>query len=297
MHQVVTDSMNDAVSQSVDFVSTTWGWLLANSAGLIFALIVLAGGWYLSRVMARLVQALLPRAYGVDKNFAPLLSQVTRYGILVFSVITALSFVGVSSTSIYAVVAAAGLAVALALQNTLSNIAAGIMLIWQRPIAIGEYVVGNGVAGVVVEIGLFGTRLRSTSGLYIFVPNQTLWSGAITNHSREPRRRIDVNVTVPDTINVGAARKAMLRIATSDKRVQVDPPPAVHVESFAGDKIVLQMRAWVPTPDYLNALRDITEKGKVAINRLLASSDEQADVQLAADPHTQTAAEQTPDLT
>ncbi|MBN9309405.1 mechanosensitive ion channel domain-containing protein [Devosia sp.] len=288
--------MHEAVNDSVDFLSTIWRWLLANSGGIVSAIIVLALGWYLSRMLSRLVQALLPRASGVDRNFAPLLSQVARYGVLIFALVTALSFIGVSSTSIYAVIGAAGLAIALALQNTLSNIAAGIMLIWQRPIAIGEYVVGNGVAGVVVEIGLFGTRLRSTSGLYIFVPNQTLWSGAITNHSRETRRRIDVNVTVPDTINVAAARKTMLRIATTDKRVQGDPPPAVHVETFVGDKIVLQMRAWVSTPDYLNALRDITEKAKVAINKMLAASDEQAEVALAADPHTQTAAEQTPDL-
>ncbi|WP_423068223.1 mechanosensitive ion channel family protein [Devosia sp. CN2-171] len=288
--------MNDAVAESVDFLTTLWRWFLANSGGVISAIIVLAIGWYLSRFLSRLVRALLPRAQGVDRNFAPLLSQVTRYGILVFAIVTALSFIGVSSTSIYAVLGAAGLAIALALQNTLSNIAAGIMLIWQRPIAIGEYVVGNGVAGVVVEIGLFGTRLRSTSGLYIFVPNQTLWSGAITNHSREVRRRIDVNVTVPDSINVAAARKAMLKIATSDKRVQADPAPAVHVDSFAGDKIILQMRAWVPTADYLNALRDITEKAKVAVNKMLAATDEHAQVELAADPHTQTAAEQTPDL-
>lgn len=288
--------MNDAVSESVDFFNDLWLWALANSGGVVAAVAVLAIGWYLSRVLSRLVRSQLPRAQGVDRNFAPLLSQVTRYGILIFSIVTALSFIGVSSTSIYAVLGAAGLAIALALQSTLSNIAAGIMLIWQRPVAIGEYVVGNGVAGVVVEIGLFGTRLRSTSGLYIFVPNQTLWSSAITNHSREPRRRIDVNITVPDTINVGVARKTMLKIATSDKRVQIDPPPTVHVDSFAGDKIVLQMRAWVPTPDYLNALRDITEKGKLAINRMLVGDEEQAQVELAADPHTQSAAEQTPDL-
>lgn len=288
--------MNDAVSESVDFFNDLWLWALTNSGGVVAAVAVLAIGWYLSRVLSRLVRSQLPRAQGVDRNFAPLLSQVTRYGILIFSIVTALSFIGVSSTSIYAVLGAAGLAIALALQSTLSNIAAGIMLIWQRPVAIGEYVVGNGVAGVVVEIGLFGTRLRSTSGLYIFVPNQTLWSSAITNHSREPRRRIDVNITVPDTINVGVARKTMLKIATSDKRVQIDPPPTVHVDSFAGDKIVLQMRAWVPTPDYLNALRDITEKGKLAINRMLVGDEEQAQVELAADPHTQSAAEQTPDL-
>ena len=288
--------MNDQVANAVDYVSPAWAWIAANAGGFVAAVIALALGWYFAGAMSRLVLALLPRASGVDQNFAPLLSQAARYGIIIFALVTALSFVGVASTSIYAVLGAAGLAIALALQSTLSNIAAGIMLIWQRPIAIGEYVVGNGVAGVVVEIGLFGTRLRSTSGLYIFVPNQTLWAGAITNHSREPRRRIDVNITVPDTINVGRARQTMLTIATADRRVQVEPPPTVHVESFVGDKIVLQLRAWVPTPDYLPALRDITEHSKIAINKLLTDKDELAKVELAADPHIHTASERTPDL-
>lgn len=278
-------------------VSVPMQWLTDNAPGLISAAVVLIAGWYLARMLSRLVRNLLPRAHGVDKNFAPLLAQVTRYGIIIFAIVTALSFVGVSSASIYAVIGAAGLAIALALQGTLANIAAGIMLVWLRPIAIGEYIVGDGVAGVVVEIGLFGTRLRSTSGLYIFTPNQKLWSSAITNHSREPRRRIDVNITVPDSINVAAARRTMLKIATSDKRVLLDPPPTVHVESFVGDKIMLQLRAWVPTPEYLPTLRDLTEKAKIAINKMLASEGEHAQVELAADPHTQSAGERTPDLT
>jgi small conductance mechanosensitive channel len=283
--------------QLADFVLLPAGWLTANAVPLISAAVVLIVGWYLAKFVYRTIKGLLPRAYGVDKNFAPLLAQAARYGIIIFALVTALSFLGVSSASIYAVLGAAGLAVALALQGTLSNIAAGIMLIWLRPISIGEYITGDGVAGVVVEIGLFGTRLRSTSGLYIFTPNQKLWNSAITNHSREPRRRIDVNITVPDTIDVGRARKAMLRVATTDKRVQVDPPPSVHVESFAGDKIVLQMRAWVPTPEYLATLRDMTEKTKAAINKQLAATDEHVEVSVAEDSHTVKPGEKTPDLT
>jgi len=280
----------------VDFWTTLLAWFNANGLAYLAALATLVIGWYVSRATSRLIRNLLPQAYGIDRNFAPLLAQAARYGIAVFALVTALSFVGVPSASIFAVLGAAGLAVALALQNTLANIAAGIMLVWLRPIAIGEYIVGDGVAGVVVEIGLFATRLRSTSGLYIFTPNQKLWNGAITNHSREPRRRIDVNVSIPDTADVGQARRALLRFATSDKRVQSDPPPSVHVEAFVGDRIVLQLRAWVPTPDYLDALRDTTEKAKIAINRLLANSNEQAQVELAIDPHTANAADQTPNL-
>ena len=283
--------------QIADILWLPVAWLGANSVSLFWAAAALIISWYLSKFLSRTIKRLLPQAYGVDKNFAPLLAQATRYGIIIFGVVTALSFMGVSSASIYAVLGAAGLAVALALQGTLSNIAAGIMLIWLRPIAIGEYITGDGVAGVVVEIGLFGTRLRSTSGLYIFTPNTKLWNGAITNHSREPRRRIDVNINVPDSIDLGRARRTMLKIATSDKRVQVDPPPTVHVEAFAGDRIILQLRAWVPTPDYLNALRDVTEKSKLAVNKLLAGGGEQAEVSVAEDPHTIKPGEKTPDLT
>jgi small conductance mechanosensitive channel len=280
--------------QLSDFFWVPANWLLVNSPSLISAIIVLVAGWYLSKFAARAVYRLLPRAYGVDKNFAPLLSQVTNYGIKVFAVVTALSFLGVSNTSIYAVLGAAGLAIALALQGTLANIAAGIMLIWLRPIAIGEYITGDGVAGVVIEIGLFGTRLRSTSGLFIFTPNQKLWSSAITNHSREPRRRIDVNISVPESANLPKAQRTLLNVAKSDKRVLIDPAPTVHIESFAGDRVFMQLRAWVATPNYLSALHTITQDAKLTINKELAANQlGTAEVTAVADPHVQGTGQQT----
>ena len=279
-----------------DFASAVLAWFSTNALPVAIALVLVIGGWNVARWASKMIQRLLPRAYGVDKTFAPLLAQAARYGIIIFSLVTALSVVGVSSASIYAVLGAAGLAIVLALQGTLSNIAAGIMLIWLRPIAVGEYIVGDGVAGVVVETGLFGTRLRSSSGLYIFTPNQRLWNSTITNHSREKRRRIDVNISLPDTSDMGQARKAMLRVAASDKRVEVDPAPTVHVDSFAGDRIVLQLRAWVPTPDYLAALRDVTEKSKLAINKQLAQAGERAEVTPSSDPHSQLPGGQPPDI-
>lgn len=278
------------------FYATALDWLRAIGVPALAAITTLVLGWYLSQAASRLIRRVLPRANGIDKNFAPLLAQAARYGIIIFAVVTALSFLGVPIASIYAVLGAAGLAIALALQNTLANVAAGIMLVWIRPIAIGEYIVGDGVAGIVVEIGLFGTRLRSTSGLYVFTPNLKLWNGAITNHSREPRRRIDVNMAIPDTADLGAARRAILKVATSDTRILPDPPPSVHVDSFAGDRIVLQLRAWVPTQSYLDTLRDTTEKTKLALNRQLAGTAQKAEVGLAADPHTLRPSEQTPDL-
>jgi small conductance mechanosensitive channel len=278
-----------------DLIIAPASWVADNSVAILSAIGVLIAGWILARVASRAIRNLLPRAYGVDKNFAPLLAQAARYGIVIFALVTAASFLGVPNTSIIAILGAMGLAVALALQNTLSNIAAGIMLIWLRPIAVGEYIVGDGVAGVVVEIGLFGTRLRSTSGLYIFTPNLKLWNGAITNHSREPRRRIEVTITAPDTVNIASVRKMLLKLATSEKRIFTDPPPDVHVVSFTGDNVTVQLRAWVPTPEYNAVLRDTTEKAKNAMKKELAAG-EKAEVATAADPHTLKPGEQTPDL-
>ena len=270
-----------------NFLVLILDWFNDNFLSLLGALAILVIGWQLARLAARAIRRFLPLAYGVDKNFAPLLSQAARYAIIIFAVVMALNLLGVASNSILTVLGAAGLAVALALQGTLANIAAGIMLIWLRPIAIGEFIQGDGVAGVVVEIGLFGTRLRSTSGLYIFTPNQKLWASAITNHSREPRRRIDVNVSVPETIDIPKSRKILLRIATLDKRVLVDPAPTVHVESFSGAAVNMQLRAWVLTPDYLTTLYALTEESKLALDKELAgSAAEKSSITVGPDPAT-----------
>jgi small conductance mechanosensitive channel len=285
--------------QPADLISAPYNWFAANWSAIATAAVILIAGWLLARLAYRLITRQLPKAYGVSRNFAPLLGQTARYGIIIFALVTALSFLGVPAGSLYAVLAAGGLAIALALQNTLANIAAGIMLIWLRPIAVGEYIVGDGVAGVVIEIGLFGTRLRSTSGLYIFTPNLKLWNGAITNHSREPRRRIEVSVTAPDTVNINRVRHLLLDIAGDDTRIQPEPKADVHVVSFTGDTVTLQLRAWVATPDYLPALRDITEKAKNAMKTELAERAQggKAEVAVADDPHATGQHERTPDLT
>jgi small conductance mechanosensitive channel len=265
---------------------------------ILAAIVALAIGWIVSRFAQRAVTTWLPRAGGGMITIAPLAGQASRYAILIFALITALGFIGVPTASILTVVGAASLALALALQNTLSNVAAGIMLAWIRPIAVGEYITGDGVEGVVVEIGLFGTRLRSTSGLYVFTTNNKLWNGAITNHSREPRRRIDITVTVPDTSNINRARQALLATAKGDKRVLKDPAAIVFVDSFGTSTITLQMRVWVKTPDYRGALRDLTEQVKLAINKQLAEDQGgTAEVKESEDPHVAHTGAQTPNLT
>ena len=264
---------------------------------IVAAIVVLVAGWVIGRFAQRGVTTWLPRAGGSMITIAPFIGQASRYAILIFALITALGFIGVPSASILTVVGTASLALALALQNTLSNVAAGIMLAWIRPIAVGEYITGDGVEGVVVEIGLFGTRLRSTSGLFLFTNNNKLWNGAITNHSREPKRRVDISVTVPDTANINRARDTLVKIAKGDKRVLSDPAPFVFVDSFGTSTITLQMRVWVPTPQFRPAQRDLTEQVKLGINKLLAAAQGgTAEVTEGQDPHVAHTGARTPDL-
>jgi small conductance mechanosensitive channel len=271
----------------------TWTGLIMPVLGAIAAVIL---GFIIGRVAQHAVRRWMPRTRSMA-TIAPLAGQAARYLILIFAIITALGFLGVPQASIFAVVGAASLALALSLQNTLSNVASGIMLAWIRPIAVGEYIKGDGVEGEVIEIGLFGTRLRSTTGVYVFTNNNRLWNGAITNHSREPRRRIDVNVTIPDTAHIAQVRKALLGVARKDKRVLPDPEAAVIVDSFNKDTVSLQMRLWVPTPEYRAALRDLTEHSKLAVNKLLEAGDGGvAEVTEAADPHVAQAGSSGPEM-
>lgn len=271
----------------------TWAVLLLPVLGAIAVLIV---GYVLGRIAQRAIQQWLPRAGGNSMTIAPLAGQAARYIIIIFSIVTALGFLGVPQASIFAVVGAASLALALSLQNTLSNVASGIMLTWIRPVAVGEYITGDGVEGEIVEIGLFGTRLRSTSGLFVFTNNNKLWNGAITNHSREPRRRIDVDVTVPDTANIANLRRALLSVAGKDKRVLTDPAAIAFVSTFGATTVTLELRVWVKTPDYRPALRDLKEAAKSAVNKLLAAKDEGvAEVSQAPDPHVTQSGAQTPE--
>jgi small conductance mechanosensitive channel len=275
-------------------VLPSWASILLPILG---AIVTLAIGWILARFAQQLVRRWLPRAGGTANTIAPLAGQAARYAILIVTLVTALSFIGVPTTSILTVVGAASLALALALQNTLSNVASGIMLAWIRPIAVGDYITGDGVEGIVVEIGLFGTRLRSTSGLYVFTNNNKLWNGAITNHSREPRRRIDVDITIPDSADIDAARQALVSIATADARVLADPAPITFVASFGTNTVTLELRVWVPTPQYRAALRDLTEAVKLGVNKLLAQgAGGVAEIKQAADPHVASTGAETPDL-
>jgi len=250
-----------------DFFGNMIAWILANGFGVFSAIIVLIFGWFFARFAAKTIKTLTPKTSKIDDTIGPLLSQLTKYGILIVALIIALNQLGVATSSMLAVLGAAGLAIALALQGTLSNVAAGVMIIWLRPFSIGEYIEGAGIEGTIKEIGLFSTKIKNANGLFIFAPNSLLWSASIINHDREPKRRINLKIGISYDADIEKARKALIKMATSQDKILKNPAPAVVVNSLDASAVTLSLRAWTKSADYWDMSFIFNEQAKLALDK------------------------------
>lgn len=247
-------------------VTVSTEWVIDNALSMLTAIIVLVVGWNLAGFLSRHIRTLLPHTKRIDNTIAPVISEIVRYTVIIITVVIVLGQFGVQTASILAVLGAIGLAVALALQGTLSNIAAGVMIIWLRPFNVGEYINAESVAGSVVEIGLFSTRLRTYDGIFVFVPNSNLWNSRITNYTREPRRMIETKVGISYDSDLASARAALLEIPKADERVLEEPVPFVFVASLGASSVDLVMRSWVKSSDWWQTNVDFQERAKLALD-------------------------------
>ncbi len=255
--------MNEAQIQALFYEMANW---LVNAVpNLIGALLLLAAGYFISRWAANVVKRLMGVRTQVDQTLTPVLATFVRYVVMIIAVVAALGQLGVQIASVLAVLGAAGLAIGLALQGTLSNIAAGLMLLWLRPFRAGEYIDADGIAGTVVEVGLFASTLRTAEGIYRFAPNSDLWNKPILNYTRNPTRRLEFVVGIDYRDDIAKARDVLLTLARSDTRILSEPEPLVVISQLGDSSVNLTLRCWVPTPEYWETLWSLTEKGKAAI--------------------------------
>src|SRR2546423_5665041 len=167
--------------------------LLAYSVNLLTAIALLIAGWILARWMQRSTMRALGKISRVDDTLKPIAANLVRYTMLALVIIVVLAQFGVQTASIIAVIGAAGLAIGLALQGTLSHLASGVIILFLRPFGIGDCIDADGIGGTVKEIGLFATELQTGEGVYVMVPNGLLVRRSIKDYSRLPTRRVDVN--------------------------------------------------------------------------------------------------------
>jgi small conductance mechanosensitive channel len=228
-------------------------------AGAVLLLVV---GWILSGVISRWTYRGLGRIHGIDETLARFFQSLVHYALLVLVFVAVLGQFGVQTTSVVTALGAAGLAIGLALQGTLQNIAAGIMLLVLRPLRVGEYIETSSVKGFVIDIGLFATEMKTADGLYLMAPNSTLWNTPIVNHSREGARRQELSVAIGNDADAGLVKRLILEIVTADERVQKTPEATVFSEDLTADKTVLVLQYWASTLKWSETRHDMIDRLK-----------------------------------
>lgn len=225
-----------------------------------FALLVV--GWVAAGWAERLVRGATRRHEKLDVTLANLFGRIVRAVVLVVTVIAVLDRFGVHTTSLVAVLGAAGLAVGLALQGALSNVAAGVMLLALRPFRVGDAVDIGGSLGSVEDIGLFVTRLRSFEGVPVFMPNGRIWGAEIKNFSGAERRRIDLTVGVAYGDDLERALGALQAVVAAEPRVLTEPEPLIKVDALGDSSVDLLVRVWTLPGDFLVTRMDLTRAVK-----------------------------------
>ena len=256
-----TESIMSYIDMSGDAAEQILALVTAYGLDFVAAILTLIFGIWLSRRASRLTADWLSRVDRLDRTLVPIMAALVRYAGLTLTIVITLGNFGVETTSIIAVLGAAGLAVGLALQGTLSNVAAGLMLLFLRPFRIGDWVEAAGVSGSVREIGLFTTTIDTFDNVYISIPNSSIWSSNIINHARYGTRRMDLDIGIGYDSSLDTAETALMSLA-ADPRVLCDPAPRFLVVSYGDSAINVRLRAYASYDDFFDLYWDLNRRLK-----------------------------------
>ena len=219
------------------------------AVNIIGALLALFVGWLVASWVARKIRNMVDRR-NLDATLGHFFANVARYLILVAVLLGVLGVFGIETSTFAAVIGAAGLAVGLAFQGTLSNFAAGVMLLAFRPFKVGDFIEAGDETGTVMEIEIFHTELKTPDAKRIIVPNNKIWSDAITNYGHYPQRRVDVDVGVGYSADTDQVRAVLQKVAEDIPNGLNDPAPVAFLKGLGDSSVNWQVRVWANTPDY-----------------------------------------------
>lgn len=255
----------DGLHGAGDWLVNNQDLLIRYAVNIVAAIAILVIGSIAARVASNMVNRVM-KLRGIDTTIAGFLSTLVRYGVLAFTFIAVLGRVGVQTTSVIAVLGAAGLAVGLALQGSLSNFAAGVLLVIFRPLRVGEYVDLGGVAGTVNQVQIFSTTLCTGDNKIIVVPNGKVIAGNIINYSREPNRRVDIVVAVGYNADIDVVKKVLGDVVAAEKRILHAKGVIVRLNEMAPSSLNFVTRSWTTTAEYWNVYFDLMENFKRALD-------------------------------
>jgi small conductance mechanosensitive channel len=242
-----------------------WVWITAYSVNIIGAILIFIVGKWLARWITNLLSKLLKKK-NVEPTLVNFLTSLFYYTLIVLVVVAAAGRLGINTTSFLTIIGAAGLAVGLALKDSLSNFAAGVMLVLFRPFAIGDVVSTAGITAKVEKITIFNTLFCSPDNQLIIVPNNKIISDIITNINAKDTRRIDLVVGISYSDDIAQTRNILKGLAEADSRILTDPAPTIAVAELADSSVNLVFRPWVKTGDYWDVRFDLTEKIKNSLD-------------------------------
>lgn len=241
--------------------------IIGYAVNLAAAILTLFIGWFASSLISGGLNKVM-RARHLDVTIADFVSNLIKYAMLAFVVIAALGRIGVQTASFVAVIGAAGLAVGLALQGSLSNLAAGVLIIVFRPLKAGEYVEVAGVGGTVQTVQIFTTILTTADNKMVVVPNGSILNGTITNYSRMDVRRVDMTFGISYDSDLRLAKEILQKLVKEEARVLTDKDVTIAVAALADSSVNIVVRPWVKTADYWGVFYDFQERVKLAFDEV-----------------------------
>lgn len=232
---------------------------------LLMAIIVFVIGRFLANKISGSVLKVLNKSPNGDPTVSRFLASLVRYFLLFVVIMAALTVLGVDTRSASGMILGLGAAMAFVLQGALGNIAAGVMIVLFRPYKVGDEVEIDGIKGVVIEVALTATRLKTRENVELIVANGTAWNGVIRNHSALGLRRLDMNVGIGYDADIDAAQAAILSAASADPRVKADPAPWIKVVNLGDSTVDLQLRVWCEYDDLRGLKVSLSQPIKVAL--------------------------------
>ena len=233
---------------------------------IVIAGAILYGGILISKRIKQYIVILMEKRE-IDAMLASFTSNIAYVALVAFVVIAALSQLGIQTTSFVAIIGAAGLAIALSLQNSLSNFASGVMIVAFRPFKVGDFIEAGGVAGIVEGIQIFSTQMRTGDNKAIIVPNSSIIGGNIVNYSAKDTRRVDMVFGIGYDDDIKKAKDILNKLIDEDERILKDPEPVVAVSELADSSVNFVVRPWVNSGDYWPVLFDFTEAVKLTFDK------------------------------
>lgn len=259
--------MDDIADGTAGVIDAVVAWLTVQGINILSGLLILAVGWWAAKIVKGWVMRYMQRSDHLDPLVESFLASLIYYGLLVLVVIVALNLMGVQTTSLIAVLGAASLAIGLALQGSLTSLAAGVMIIIMRPFKIGDYIEVSGHAGTVRKIDLFLTELATYDNIQKLLPNSEVWGATVTNYSVYATRMLDIEAGISYGDDIQTGIDTLRRLAESHEKVLADPAPDAFASGLGDSSVDLTLRVWVAASDYWPMRRELTKRAKEEIEK------------------------------